>query len=91
MLISQSTGGIFGSKLINDRFEQHVKSVVGNEDFAKLQGSRPFRQGMMAFNDSVKPGFRITQRRPRTLTFPQARLKDNVEKGLERDTLKITW
>jgi predicted nucleic-acid-binding protein len=86
-----SAGGLCGSRFINQRFKDHVRGVVGPQAFFKLEASEGFKKAMGTFNDVVKPSFGITQGKSESLTFERAELKDNLRKGLERDTLVLEW
>lgn len=53
-----STGGIAGSMMINKRFEEFVKSTVGERCFIDLKETNGWRSAMKTFDEQVKPGFR---------------------------------
>jgi hypothetical protein len=77
--------------MINVRFSEHIKNVVGDEAFFKLRKLPAFQDATKVFNDTIKPGFCVEGKKSRSLSFPRADLQDNTKKGLMRDALEVKW
>lgn len=83
-------GGLAGSLLINKRFEDWVKDVVGERVHLDLRETDAYRTAMKHFDVEIKPGFTSQEQRVQNVSFPGAMLDDNIEKGLRRDNIAVT-
>ena len=88
--LTECTGGLAGSLMLNKRFEEWIKNVVGDQEYIQLRGTDAYRRAMKTFEDIIKPGFRSRDDRDEYINFPTAKLKDNPAKGLVSDTITIT-
>lgn len=79
-----------GSLGLNKRFEQAVKKLVGDFEFAKLQKTKAFEQAMQQFDRHIKTAFRSDQDDDYYVNFPMASLNDNVAKNLQSNCWAMT-
>lgn len=76
--------------MLNRRFEEHIKNVVGDLAFSKLRDSGNLARAMKEFNDTIKPGYHTSGDAEYYVYFPRAGLEDMPEKGLEDNCLTVT-
>ena len=76
--------------MLNRRFEEHVKSVVGEKDFLNLRETSAYARAMKNFDENIKPGFYTSSDDEQFVNFPKASLKDRPERGLSKDTITVT-
>lgn len=84
------TGGLAGSLMLNLRFEQWVRDVVGEKVFLDLKETDAFRLAMKHFDETIKPGFRSRDDQDQYVHFPLANLKDEPAKGLKNSCITMT-
>lgn len=75
--------------MINRRFEDWVKTVVGDRAYLDLVEQDSYRRAMKTFDENIKPGFRTVQDEEQYINFPKANLKDDPTKGLTNDTITV--
>ncbi|KAI9768127.1 MAG: hypothetical protein M1839_004184 [Geoglossum umbratile] len=81
-------GGMAGSLILNQKFEEFIENIVGKEQFAKLKPSEAFRRGMQIFDEQAKKRFKsIEDEFP--INFPKARLRDDPTHEIELDYLTL--
>ncbi|OCL00822.1 actin-like ATPase domain-containing protein [Cenococcum geophilum 1.58] len=85
-----STGGIAGSLMINKRFENWVKDMVGERVYLDLKETDAYRRAMKDFDENIKPSFQGTGDETAYVNFPMAKIKDNPSKGIAGNTLTLT-
>ncbi|KAF2464027.1 actin-like ATPase domain-containing protein [Lindgomyces ingoldianus] len=85
-----STGGIAGSLMINKRFENWVKDMVGERTFLDLKETDAYRRAMKDFDETIKPSFRGKNDETAYVNFPMAKIKDNSSKGIKSNTLTLS-
>jgi hypothetical protein len=83
-------GGIAGSLMLNKRFEEWIKDVVGERPYLDLRDTDAFRRGMKQFDESIKPSFRSIDDEEQYVTFQKANLESSEARGLVNDTITIT-
>lgn len=79
-----------GSLMLNKRFEEVVKEVVGENQFASLKGSVGWTKAINEFDKIIKPGYEGDVTDIHYISFPMARLKDNPAKGLFGNCWEMT-
>ncbi|KAF2654972.1 actin-like ATPase domain-containing protein [Lophiostoma macrostomum CBS 122681] len=84
------TGGIAGSMMINKRFENWVKDMVGERAFFDLKEHDAYRRAMKDFDENIKPGFRGKDDDVSYVNFPMANIKDNKARGITGNTLPLS-
>jgi hypothetical protein len=84
------TGGIVGSMMLNKRFEEFVKSTVGERCFLDLRETSGYRHAMKTFDENVKPGFRSRKDEDQYVNFPMANIPDNPKRGVKANTITVT-
>jgi hypothetical protein len=84
------TGGIAGSMMINKRFENWVKDMVGERAFFDLKEHDAYRRAMKDFDENIKPGFRGKDDDVQYVNFPMANIKDNKARGITGNTLPLS-
>jgi hypothetical protein len=60
--------------MLNLRFEQWVKDIVGEKAFLDLRETDSFRLAMKTFDENIKPGFRSRDDEEQYVNFPKANL-----------------
>ena len=75
--------------MLNRRFEDHIKSVVGEKEYIRIRDTSAYTRAMKHFDETIKPGFHISEDNEQYVNFPKAGLKDQREKGLSKDTITI--
>lgn len=83
------TGGLAGSLMLNKRFEEFVKNIVGDEEFFALRKKEAFAIAMKTFDQEVKPNFTGDPAKSWFVTFPRAKLADDPANNLEADFLHL--
>jgi hypothetical protein len=76
--------------IINKLFEDEIRRVVGEEEYATLQEKRAYRGALRDFDIYIKPGFRGKRDRNTYVSFHNAGLKDNKPEGLQNNTMTLT-
>ncbi len=76
--------------MLNKRFEEWVKTVVGERTYLDLQEQDCYRLAMKTFDENIKPGYRSRDDEEQYVNFPKACLKDDISKGLQSDTVTVT-
>ena len=75
--------------MINRRFEDHIRNVVGEEAFARLRQTRAYAGAMKHFDEIIKPSFHTSEDDEQYVNFPKAGLADRPNLGLTKDTITI--
>ena len=88
--LTEATGGLAGSLMMNKRFEEYVKAVVGERAYLDLREQDSYRHAMKTFDESIKPGFRSKDDEDQFVNFPKANLKDNPKMNLQSNTITVT-
>lgn len=76
--------------MLNLRFEQWVKDIVGEKAFLDLRQTDSFRLAMKTFDENIKPGFRSRDDEEQYVNFPKANLTDDPNKGLKANCITVT-
>ncbi|KAL9040436.1 MAG: hypothetical protein Q9214_004488 [Letrouitia sp. 1 TL-2023] len=76
--------------MLNKRFEEWVKSIVGEKAYIKLKGTTGYRLAMKQFDENIKPAFRSRDDEDQYISFPMANLKDSVTKGIKSNSIILT-
>ena len=76
--------------MINKRFEQWVKDMVGERAFLDLRETNGYRFAMKHFDVVIKPSFRSKDDEEQYINFPMAKINDNPEKGIKMNTLTLS-
>lgn len=85
-----STGGLVGSIMLNRRFEQWIKDVVGERAFLNLRETDGYRRAMKQSEDTIKPGFQGEDDEDQFVNFPVANLKDDKARGVKANSITLT-
>jgi hypothetical protein len=78
-----------GSCILNKRFEEAVKNIVGDENFLKLKKTEGFADGVKQFDREVKPAFRGDPDQAWNINFTMAKLEDDPENNLMDNCLRL--
>ncbi|KAK3343434.1 Hsp70 family protein-like protein [Lasiosphaeria hispida] len=84
------TGGMAGSLGLNQRFEEAVKSLVGDDQYAELRKTKGYALALKSFDREVKRAFRGGEEDEYFVNFPMASLEDDPEAGLEENCWRLT-
>jgi hypothetical protein len=85
-----STGGIAGSMMINRRFEEFIKSTVGERTHLDLKETDAWRRAIKTFDEQVKPGFRGREDEDQYINFPMANICDAPDRGVKANTITVS-
>ena len=83
-------GGLAGSLMLNKRFEEWVKNIVGERAYIELRDTNGYRLAMKQFDESIKPAFRSRDDEDQFINFPMANLKDNPSKRIKSNCITLT-
>ena len=75
--------------MLNRRFEDYIKSIVGEDEFVRLRETGAYARAMKNFDDHIKQEFYHCEDDEQYVNFPRAGLKDRPEKGLLHNTITI--
>jgi hypothetical protein len=76
--------------MLNRKFEDHLKSVIDEEEFFPLRKTDGFRRAMMKFDEEIKPDFVSSNKKTYFVEFPGARLTDQPGLNLKSNRLTLT-
>lgn len=76
--------------ILNRRFEEWVKDVVGEEAFLPLKKISGFRLAMKQFDESIKVALGSSLNDVYYVNFPMANIEDNPRKGVKSNALTLT-
>lgn len=76
--------------MINKRFEEYVKNLVGERCFIDLKETNGWRHAMKTFDEIVKPAFRGREDEDYYINFPMANIPDNADCGIKANTVTTT-
>ena len=83
-------GGLAGSLMLNKRFEEWVKNIVGERAYIELRETNGYRLAMKQFDESIKPAFRSRDDEDQYINFPMANLKDDPSKRIKSNCITLT-
>jgi hypothetical protein len=75
--------------MINKRFENWVKDMVGERQYLDLRETEGYRRAMRDFDENIKPSFRGESDEPQYINFPMANIPDDRHKGIKGNTLTL--
>ena len=78
-----------GSIGLNVRFTAAVQALVGEAQWRSLQGSRALAIAQKLFDEEIKRSFK-DDGKEFFVDFPMASLRDDKERGLVRQSWKMT-
>lgn len=84
------TGGMAGSLGLNQRFEEAVKNLVGDDQYADLRKTKGYSLALKSFDREVKRSFRGDLNEEYFVNFPMASLEDDPDAGLEANCWRLT-
>lgn len=79
--------------MVNKRFEEAIKTAVGEEQCFGLRKHRSYRIAMQFFDESVKPKFNPYEQDDDEVyyvNFPMAGLKDDPENNISSNCFNVT-
>ncbi|KAF5964023.1 Hsp70 chaperone protein [Fusarium bulbicola] len=79
-------GNMSGSLGLNKRFAAAVRDLIGDEEWFRLKSLSAWALAERQFDQEVKTSFTGDSDDDFIINFPGARLDDNVDEGLERDS-----
>jgi hypothetical protein len=74
--------------MLNKRFEQVVKDIVGEDQFVTLRKTKGFRLAMEQFDVSIKTAFRSVDEEY-FVNFPMANLKDDPANNIQSNCFNL--
>jgi hypothetical protein len=78
-----------GSLMLNKRFEEAVKDIVGEEEFLELKKTKGFAAAVRTFDREVKPAFSGEPNQTWDVAFPMARLQDDPVNNVMANCLTL--
>ena len=75
--------------MLNRRFEDHIKNVIGERDFIAIRETGAYARAMEHFDKVIKRGFYTSDEDEQYVNSPKAELKDRPERGLSKDTITV--
>ncbi|KAF5707942.1 Hsp70 family heat shock protein [Fusarium mundagurra] len=79
-------GNMSGSLGLNKRFAEAVRDLIGDEEWFRLKTLSAWALAERQFDQEIKTSFTGDLDDEFIVNFPGARLEDNVDEGLERDS-----
>ncbi|KAI0840408.1 actin-like ATPase domain-containing protein [Hypoxylon sp. FL0890] len=76
------SGGMAGSLVLNNRFTERVRNLVGDKQWELLKKSIGWSKALNEWDKFVKRAFQGDPEEEYYVTFPQAKLEDDPEQGL---------
>lgn len=80
-----------GSLGLNQRFEEAVEKLVGEDQFTDMRKTRGFSAAVEDFDVSVKTAFRGHKDEDYLINFPMAKLEDDRKNNLVSNCWNIQW
>ena len=75
--------------MLNKRFEEWVKNIVGERAYIELRETNGYRLAMKQFDESIKPAFRSRDDEDQYINFPMANLKDDPSKKIKSNCITL--
>jgi hypothetical protein len=82
-------GAEAGSLILNKRFEECVKNIVGDEEFIALKKTEGYAAAIKTFDREVKPAYKGDTSQSWFVSFPMANLKDDPANNLQASVLHL--
>jgi len=82
-------GAVAGSLILNKRFEEAVKNIVGEEEFLELKKTEGFAEAVKTFDREVKPAFCGDKDQTWNVSFPMATLQDDPANNIMANCLRL--
>lgn len=79
-----------GSLGLNKRFEETVRSIVGDEQFVNLKKGVGWAKALNEFDKNIKTAFAGDPKDVYYVTFPKAQLEDDPDEGLISNCWEMT-
>jgi len=74
--------------MLNKRFEEHIKDIVGEDQFVKLRKTKGFRLAMKQFDETIKTAF-MSPEEDYYVNFPMANLADDKIHGISSNCYNL--
>lgn len=85
------TGGVAGSLILNKRFEEAVKNIVGDEEFLDLKKTEGFADAVKQFDREVKPAFCGDKDQAWNVNFTMGNLEDDPTNNIQANCLRLKY
>ena len=82
-------GGVAGSLILNKRFEEAVKNIVGDEEFLDLKKTEGFADAVKQFDREVKPAFCGDKDQAWNVNFTMGNLEDDPTNNIQANCLRL--
>jgi hypothetical protein len=76
--------------MLNKRFDQFVRDIVGEEQYFTLRNTNGYRLAMKQFDSTIKTGFRTVDDEDCYINFPLANLRDDPDNHIRANCLTLT-
>lgn len=84
------TGAMAGSLVLNKRFEETVRNVVGEDQIENLEKSVGWAKAVNEFDKTIKTAFEGDVAEVYYVNFPKAELRDDPTEGLVNNCWEMT-
>jgi molecular chaperone DnaK (HSP70) len=88
--IVPGTGGMAGSLGLNRRFEEAVKTLIGEEELFRVKKTKGWIEASTQFDRDIKRKFRGKSTEEHFVHFPMADLEDDPDNRLESNSWTMT-
>lgn len=78
-----------GSLILNKRFEEAVKNIVGDEEFIDLKKTEGFADAVKQFDREVKPAFCGDKDQAWNVNFTMGNLEDDPTNNIQANCLRL--
>jgi hypothetical protein len=78
-----------GSLILNKRFEEAVKNIVGEEEFFHLKTTESFADAVKQFDREAKPAFCGEKDQAWNINFTMGNLEDDPENNVQGNCLRL--
>ena len=82
-------GAVAGSLILNKRFEDAVKNIVGEEEFLELKKTEGFADAVKTFDREVKPAFTGEKDQAWNVNFTMGNLQDDPANNIQANCLRL--
>lgn len=78
-----------GSLILNKRFEDAVKNIVGDEEFLDLKKTEGFADAVKQFDREVKPAFCGDRDQAWNVNFTMGNIQDDPSNNIQANCLRL--
>jgi hypothetical protein len=80
---------VAGSLILNKRFEEAMKNIVGDEEFFELKKTEGFADAVQQFDKEVKPAFCGDMSQAWNVNFTMGNLRNDPSNNIQGNCLRV--